>query len=120
MVYSVSGQRVWLVGDSGNVEHTYLVSGRARTPAPGLYRIFSKSPVASSGSVRMNWMMRFAKGRGMAIGFHSIPYRGNGSLIQSFGELGQYRSHGCVRQRPDQAKLAWDWAPLGTLVAVTP
>ncbi len=120
IVYSNAQQRVWLVGESGVVEHTYLVSGRVGTPASGTYRIFSKSRYASSGAVRMEYMMRFARGRRLAIGFHSIPVRRNGSLLQTLDQLGTHRSHGCVRQRIDQARLAWDWAPVGTTVVVTP
>jgi len=120
IVYSNPQQRVWLVGDDGEVEHTYLVSGRVGTPASGTYRIFSKSRFASSGAARMEYMMRFARGRRLAIGFHSIPVRRNGTLLQTLDQLGTHRSHGCVRQRIDQARLAWDWAPVGTTVVVTP
>lgn len=118
MVYSIGQQRVWLVGDGDVVEFSYLVSGRAGLPALGSYRIFSKSRYAGSGSVTMQYMMRFARGRRLAIGFHSIPVRGNGTMLQTLDQLGTFRSHGCVRQRIDQARLAWDWAPLGTPVTV--
>ena len=118
MVYSIGQQRVWLIGDGDIVEFSYLVSGRAGLPAPGSYRIFSRSRYAGSGSVTMQYMMRFAHGRKLAIGFHSIPARRNGSLLQTLDQLGTFRSHGCVRQRIDQARLAWDWAPLGTPVTV--
>jgi hypothetical protein len=36
-------QRVWLVGTTGQVERTYLVSGRKGEPAAGTYRVYSKS-----------------------------------------------------------------------------
>jgi len=118
IVYSIGQQRVWLIGNGDVVEFSYLVSGRAGLPALGSYRIFSKSRFASSGSVRMQYMMRFAHGRRLAIGFHSIPVRGNGTMLQTVDQLGTFRSHGCVRQRIDQAELAWDWAPVGTPVVV--
>jgi len=118
IVYTVSGQRVWLVGEANDVQYSYQVSGRAAMPAAGTYAIYSKSRFAFSGSVRMQFMMRFARGRKLAIGFHSIPVRRNGSPLQSEAELGQYRSHGCVRQALSDAALAWDWAPVGTRVVV--
>lgn len=118
IVYSVSRQRVWLVEADNQLRTTYLVSGRAGTPRPGTYRIFSKSRFASSGSARMQYMMRFAKGRRLAIGFHSIPVNARGRPKQSEAELGRYRSAGCVRQRLSDAAFLWDWAPVGTTVVV--
>ncbi len=118
IVYSVSRQRVWLVEADGQLRTTYLVSGRAGMPHAGTYAVYSKSRFASSGSLRMQFMIRFARGRSLAIGFHSIPVRPNGRPLQSEAELGQYRSHGCVRQRPSDAAYLWDWAPMGTTVVV--
>jgi lipoprotein-anchoring transpeptidase ErfK/SrfK len=54
----------------------------------------------------------------LAIGFHGIPLRGNGSPIQSDAELGQYRSAGCVRMNQQQVIVLWNWAPIGTPVVV--
>ena len=120
IVYSISRQRVWLVEANDQLNTTYLVSGRADQPRPGTFAVWSKSPTASSGSVSMRYMVRFARGRTLAIGFHSIPVRRNGTPLQTLGELGQFRSHGCVRQRLDDAKYLWDWTPIGTVVVVTP
>ena len=65
--------------------------------------------------------MRFVrpKGRGLAIGFHSIPVDRRGRMIQSEDELGQPKSKGCVRQRRADAEHLWNWAPDGTAVRVT-
>lgn len=118
VVYSVSQQRVWLVEDGGEVSRTYLVSGRAGIPRPGSYTVFSKSERAFSGAVSMRHMIRFARGTRLAIGFHSIPVRRNGTPLQSLAELGRYRSSGCVRQAPADAEHLWRWAPVGTRVVV--
>lgn len=117
VVYSVAQQRVWWVESDGTVVNTYLVSGRAGTPGPGVYSVYSKSRFASSGSARMEYMIRFARGRSLAIGFHSIPTSG-GRPLQSEAQLGTYRSHGCVRQRVGDAAALWNWAPIGTRVDV--
>ncbi len=119
IVYSNSKQRVWAYDADGTLVRTYPVSGRRGVPRPGEYRVFSRSPMSSSGSVTMKYMVRFARGRSLAIGFHEIPRRRNGSMIQSLGELGQFRSHGCVRQSPADAAFMWNFAPLGTRVTVT-
>lgn len=117
IVYSVGQQRVWWVEWDGTVVNTYLVSGRAGTPARGTYSVYSKSRFASSGSARMEYMVRFARGRSLAIGFHSIP-TSRGRPLQSEAQLGTYRSHGCVRQRMSDAVGLWNWAPIGTRVDV--
>ena len=120
IVYSNRQQRVWLVDSDESVVRSYLVSGRVGLPRIGTYRIYSTSRFASSGSVRMQYMMRFAKGRAMAIGFHTIPVRRNGTPIQSLGQLGTHRSHGCVRQNPVDAAFLWGWAGVGTTVIALP
>jgi hypothetical protein len=122
IVYSNSGQRVWLVEADGAVADTYLVSGKEGVPAPGDYEVFSKSEVASAGhdDITMSHMVRFAHGENLAIGFHAIPNDGNGLPLQSEEELGEYRSAGCVRQSPGQAAALYEWADEGTLVVVLP
>lgn len=120
VVYSNSGQRVWLVEDNGTVSRSYAVSGKQGVPSPGNYSVFSKSRVSqsASGNLKLEHMVRFAQGESLAIGFHAIPTKPNGSTIQSEEELGQYRSAGCVRQRRSDASFLWDWAPVGTRVVV--
>ena len=103
IVYSNSAQRVWLVEGDERVAKTYLVSGRRGLPAFGTYQVFSKSRTTTSGSARMEFMVRFARGRNLAIGFHTIPLRANGTPLQTESELGFPRSHGCVRQAPPDA-----------------
>lgn len=69
----------------------------------------------------MEFMVRFARGRRLAIGFHSIPVsRRGGAPIQSESELGRFRSAGCVRQSYADAARMWEFAGVGTPVVVTP
>lgn len=120
IVYSNTGQRVWLVEDDGIVRDTYLVSGKEDVPAPGSYEVFSKSELAYAGhdDITMTHMVRFAHGETLPIGFHAIPNDGSGRPIQSEDELGEYRSAGCVRQSPGHAAALYEWAPVGTEVVV--
>jgi lipoprotein-anchoring transpeptidase ErfK/SrfK len=102
------------------VRRTYLVSGSVTDNLrPGTYAVYSKSlrawGVDDSGSMR--YMVRFARGRNAAIGFHDIPVLG-GHLVQTRSQLGSPQSHGCIRQwRPD-ARALWSFAPLHTRVVV--
>jgi hypothetical protein len=120
IVYDNSDQRIWLIEDDGSVFDSYLISGRYNDPLPGNYAVFSKSRYAFAGhdGITMEHMVRFAHGRWLAIGFHSIPKYGNGSPMQTEEQLGTYRSSGCVRQRADQAEQLYNWAPVGTPVIV--
>src|ERR1700759_1309112 len=117
IVYSVTGQRVWLVDDNNELVKTYKVSGRANMPKVGVYHVYSKSLNASSGAARMRFMIRFAHGHNLPIGFHSIPTI-RGRPMQSVAQLGTYQSHGCVRQAVPDAFYLWMWAPVGTTVVV--
>jgi lipoprotein-anchoring transpeptidase ErfK/SrfK len=121
VVFSQGGQRVWLVGENGQVKRTYLVSGSLYDNLDqGTHTVYSRSEDATgildSGS--MKWFVRFAYGdTGAAIGFHDIPVL-DGEKVQSPGELGTPTSHGCIRQRTKDAKAMWDFAEEGTTVVV--
>ena len=121
MVYCVGCQRVWYVDGEEVVVKSNLVSGRAGTPRAGTYSVFSRSRVTTSatGTVTMEYMVRFARGRTLAIGFHAIPRRHDGSPIQSEAQLGTYQSAGCIRQADSDALYTWNFAPVGTKVVVT-
>jgi lipoprotein-anchoring transpeptidase ErfK/SrfK len=123
VVYSITRQRVWLIGGAGRVQHSYLVSGRLSQPEPGHYRIYSKSRWTSSTvtAETMQYMVRFTHGEntGTPIGFHSIPRDHNGHPAQSLDDLGKPVSHGCIRQRLRDAAYHWHFVPVGTKVVVT-
>jgi lipoprotein-anchoring transpeptidase ErfK/SrfK len=123
VVYSITRQRVWLIGAAGRVQHTYLVSGRLSQPEPGHYRVYSKSRWTSStvSAETMQYMVRFTHGEntGTPIGFHSIPRDYSGHPAQSVHDLGKPLSHGCIRQRLRDAAFLWHFSPVGTKVVVT-
>lgn len=120
VVYSNTGQRVWLIGKDGEVVDSYLVSGKQGVPDPGTYQVYSKSQTAFAGhdDITMRYMVRFAHGDELAIGFHSIPNYGTGDPLQTEEQLGEYHSAGCVRQSLEKAAFLYDWASVGTTVVV--
>jgi len=122
VVFSQSGQRVWLVGDRDKVQRTYLVSGSLLDNLePGTYSVYSKSrwAVGIDDSGVMEYFVRFAQGpSGAAIGFHTIPTK-DGSPLQTKAQLGTPQSHGCIRQKTADAIALWDFAPIGGSVVVT-
>lgn len=120
VVFSQAEQRVWLVEEDGSVARTYLVSGSVYDNLePGRYSVWSRSDQAwgidDSGTMR--WFVRFARGPRAAIGFHDIPVD-DGAPVQTERELGTPLSHGCIRQRTEDALAMWEFAPLGTPVVV--
>jgi lipoprotein-anchoring transpeptidase ErfK/SrfK len=123
VVYSISLQRVWVVGTAEQVQRTYLVSGRLSQPGPGHYHVYSKSRwTASSVSAEtMQYMVRFTHGArtGSPIGFHSIPRDYGGHAAESVADLGKPLSAGCIRQRLRDAVFLWAFAHVGTSVVVT-
>lgn len=122
IVYSNSAQRIWMIDDDNTIHNSYLVSGRKNVPLAGTYHVYSKSPKAWAGhnGITMQHMVRFAWGRTLSIGFHSIPRYSDGTPMQEVDELGTYQSGGCVRQRDDLAVALYEWAPIGTTVVVLP
>ena len=121
VVFDISGQRVWLVGDGGNAFDTYLVSGStSNNLKPGRYRVFSRSrhAVGFDQHSTMEYFVRFARGENSNIGFHDVPVDSNGKRVQSVDELGTPRSAGCIRQKRADAKRMWRFADTGTRVVV--
>jgi len=111
---------VWLVESNEALRTTYRVSGRTGVPRKGNYKVFSRSERAIAGSRKatLQYMVRFAQGSTMAIGFHAIPRDLKGRPIQAQSDLGNFRSAGCVRQSDSNALILWNFAPLGTRVVV--
>ncbi|WP_017934870.1 L,D-transpeptidase [Nocardioides sp. Iso805N] len=121
-VFSQTEQRVWIVGSDGTVERTYPVSGSDEDNlVAGTYHVYGKSrwAVGIDDSGVMQYFVRFAHGtdNGASIGFHSIPTKG-GKPLQTVAQLGQRLSHGCIRQKTDDAIAMWDFASVGTEVVV--
>lgn len=122
IVFDQSDQRVWLIGDDGDVERTYRVSGsRYDNLKPGSYTVLSKARHATAfdASGTMQYFVRFATGFSEPIGFHSVPRDNSGHLEQTKAQLGLPLSAGCVRQWESDAIALWNFAPVGTTVTVT-
>jgi len=120
VVFSMSKQRVWLVGKQGKPLASYLVSGSlTNNLKPGSYDVYSRSrwAVGIDDSGVMQYFVRFTRGKNAPIGFHSIPKK-NGTPLQKVSQLGTPQSHGCIRASLTDAKRLWEFAPTGTDVVV--
>lgn len=121
-VFSQTEQRVWIVDSDGTIERTYPVSGSVEDNLrPGTYHVYGKSRWATGidDSGVMQYFVRFAHGtdNGASIGFHTIP-TSHGRPLQTVAQLGQRLSHGCIRQKTDDAIAMWNFADVGTTVVV--
>jgi lipoprotein-anchoring transpeptidase ErfK/SrfK len=123
IIYSNSGERVWLVDDNGQLVRAFLVSGKKGVPTPGNYKVMSQSRWTQSKFVtpviHMEYMTRFAisPNKKNTIGFHAIPSR-EGVPMQTPAQLGTFQSGGCVRMLKDNAIFIFNWASPGTKVVV--
>lgn len=129
IIYSNSGQQVWLINEDETLHDTYLVTGQRGIPPPGRYPVFSKSVKAYApyGGITMKHMVRFVRPYSIikprdgrinqwSYGFHSIPRYPDGRPLHTV--LGQFGSGGCVRQADAKAKALYEWTPIGTPVYV--
>jgi hypothetical protein len=121
IVYDMSDQRVWLLAENDDVRRSYLVSGSVLgNLEPGSYDVYSRSrhAVSFDQASTMEYMVRFTEGDTAAIGFHDIPEDLDGQPLQTVEQLGTPRSHGCIRQRPADARAMWRFGVIDTPVVV--
>ena len=68
----------------------------------------------------MKFFVRFTRGdRGCRDRLPRHPGRRRASYVQTFAQLGTPLSHGCIRQKREDAVALWKFAPVGTTVVVT-
>ena len=122
LVYDRAGQRVWAVGENGEIIRSWLVSGsKYSNELPGTHEVYSRSEVSTAwnGKAYLPKMVRWLKTQKGAIGFHSIPLHvEDESPYQTDAELGTRLSGGCQRQAVEDADFVWEWADIGTKVVV--
>jgi lipoprotein-anchoring transpeptidase ErfK/SrfK len=123
IVYSVSAQQLWAIEADDSVAKTHLVSGRRMLLSGGrsqygTFQLFRKAKGWGCGGGCPNFL-GFRHYKDETIGFHQIPFDRHGPY-ESLTELGQPRSHGCVRQSAEDALWLYNWAVIGDVVVVLP
>ena len=125
IVYDKALMTVWLINKNDQVVARYPVVGRFDRPAKGVYRVFSKSPVAynPNSKVTFNHMVRFTYGPDTMspIGLHAIPRYYDGKPMHSVKDLGLAIARGgCVRLSEKAAAHVYKFAKVGDRVVVLP
>ena len=112
----LSEQRLYLK-ENGKVVNSFLVSTGKWSPTPkGQWRIWIK--------LTSTRMVGGSKALGTYYNLPNVPYtmyydRGYGIHGAYWhNNFGQTMSHGCTNMKPEEAKIVFDWASVGTRVIV--
>lgn len=114
VVYSVDGDRVWLVGAGGKVLRTYLVEPGTVDPAPGTYAVGSRSnSVIGTDGTPVEHIVRFTSVDGVTIGFSTAVGRTR-QVLDSVVRTGG------IREEAADGDAMWQFAMIGRKVVVVP
>ncbi|MEU9849542.1 hypothetical protein [Streptomyces sp. NPDC047985] len=114
-VYALADRRVWLVDEGEKVLRTFEVVPSALSPAPGTYRVTSRSepPTKGSDGVMIEHVVRFALVDGVTVGFSAAV---DGSMKSPDPSL----KTGGVRMSRADGDAMWNFAWNRTAVVVVP
>ncbi|EFL34305.1 secreted protein [Streptomyces viridochromogenes DSM 40736] len=114
VVYSLRGDRVWLVGSDEVVTRTFEVDPSQVDPPPGSYAVTSRSnTITGSDGVPVEHVVRFTSVQGVVIGFSAAV----GGATAASPPAGQARTGGIRESRVDGDAM-WTFATIGRKVVV--
>ncbi|WP_031477486.1 hypothetical protein [Streptomyces bicolor] len=114
VVYSVGGERVWLVGEGDKVKRTFRVSPGTVDPAPGVYSVTSRSnSITGTDGTPVEHVVRFTEVEDITIGF-SAAVDGATPVPAPTAKTGG------IRESRADGNAMWEFATIGRLVAVIP
>lgn len=112
VVYALAERRVWLVDAKGQATHTFSVMPSTVHPAPGSYKVTSRSgAVTGSDGVQIEHVVRFASVQDVAVGFSAAV---DGSLPTPDPS----RKTGGIRMKRADGAAMWTFASIGAKVVV--
>jgi hypothetical protein len=112
VVYSTDDDRVWLVGPTNKVQHTFKVTPGTVDPAVGTYAVTSRNrAVTGSDGAEIEHVVRFTLVDGIAVGF-SAAVNGSTAAPDSTKKLGG------IRESRADGNAMWDFATIGVKVIV--
>lgn len=113
VVYSLDGNRVWLVGPGDKAFRTFEVAPGNIHPAPGTYTVTSRSgSVTGTDGAPIEHVVRFAGVDGVAVGFSAAV-----DDAPAPASTGTVRTGGIRESRADGDAM-WDFATIGARVVV--
>ncbi|GAB2861735.1 hypothetical protein GCM10027074_31210 [Streptomyces deserti] len=112
VVYALGADRVWLVGGGDKVERTFKVYPSAVDPAPGSYRVTSRSKaVTGSDGTPVEHVVRFTSVDGVSIGFSAAV---DGSTPAPDPRV----KTGGIRESRADGDAMWMFATIGRKIVV--
>lgn len=112
VVYSVGGDRVWLVDEDGAIRRTFTVTPGTVDPPPGHYRVTSRSnAVTGTDGIPVEHVVRFAILDGVPVGFSAAT---NGVTRSADPAV---RTGGIRESRAD-GEAMWRFATIGQPIVV--
>ena len=112
VVYALGEKRVWLVDAKGQATSTFSVMPSTVSPAPGTYRVTSRSgTVRGSDGVQIEHVVRFATAQDVAIGFSA-------AVDGSTPKPDPSKKTGGIRMKRADGDALWTFAVIGAKVVV--
>lgn len=99
-----------------------ISSGAYDTPTPrGSYKVLNKQELRIGGKSPHYRMPYWLGWRADGYGIHALPYLGgDGGYFwqEAMNHIGIPVSHGCIRVLPDDARMLYEFAPIGTPIVI--
>ncbi|GHE13229.1 hypothetical protein [Streptomyces alanosinicus] len=112
VVYSLAGNRVWLVGADGQVERSYPVYPGSVDPPPGTYWVNSRSnAITGTDGTPIEHVVRFTEVDGLAVGFSAAVG------TTRYAGAADVRTGGIRESRTDGDAM-WEFGTIGVRVIV--
>ncbi|WP_177246403.1 hypothetical protein [Actinacidiphila alni] len=112
VVYSISGKRVWLVGEAEKVQRTYTVVAGNVAPSKGIHRVFSRRASGIGGDgAQVEHVVLFATTGGINVGFSAAT---NGSTAPPDPD----KKTAAIRETRLDGTALWQIATIGSTVYV--
>ncbi|MFC5781138.1 MULTISPECIES: hypothetical protein [Streptomyces] len=112
VVYSVGGDRVWLISEGGKAQRTFTVTPSTVDPPVGKYLVTSRSAsITGSDGVPIEHVVRFANVGGITIGFSA-------AVDGSVPAPDPAKKTGGIREKRADGDAMWDFATIGKKIVV--
>ncbi|WP_328432001.1 hypothetical protein [Streptomyces sp. NBC_00453] len=114
VVYSVTADRVWLVGSRNEVTRSFTVTPGDVDPAPGVYRVTSRSnSVVGTDGTPIEHVVRFTAVDGVTVGFSA-------AVDDTPEQADPGVRTGGIRESRENGDAMWEFATIGAQIAVIP
>ncbi|MCM2426707.1 hypothetical protein [Streptomyces sp. RKAG337] len=112
VVYGLAAKRVWLVNGANKVLRTYVVAPGSVDPAPGRYKVTSRTARGTGGDgIAIEHVVRFATVGSTVIGFSA-------AVDASMPSPDPQKKTGGIRETPADGDELWKLAVIDTRIVV--